>query len=149
MRGQIVVQNAGGPAASSGTWEVAPEQPSGVKAASLPCEQERCVNFCLVPLSPSPSKWSTSATLGERLAEVAAQRWAVGGRCTPHTGSLCAPKQWFALLWGWGAAANCSKKKVGGREGNIRSWVRRGPYCCSNYHLVIIMLTQMIICRLI
>lgn len=65
MRGQIVV-HGGGPAASSGTWEVAPEQLSRVKSASLPCEQERCVNFCLVPLSPSSSKWSTSATLGER-----------------------------------------------------------------------------------
>lgn len=70
----------GGPAASSGTWEVAPEQLSGVKLASLPCEQERCVNFCLVPLSPSSSKWSTSATLGgESLAGVGAERWIGGG----------------------------------------------------------------------
>lgn len=59
MRGQIVVR--GGGRGSGGTCEVAPEQP-----ASLLCEQERCVNFCLVPLSPSSSKWSTSTTLRER-----------------------------------------------------------------------------------
>lgn len=76
MKGQIEVQG-GGPAASSGTWEVAPVQLSGVKLASLPCEQERCVNFCLVPLSPSSSKWSTSATPGgEGQARVGVERWA-------------------------------------------------------------------------
>lgn len=69
-------------------------QPPPRGPASLPCEhRKRCVNFCLVPLSPSSSKWSTSTTVRGEQGEA---DWAVsrevggGGRWTPHTDFLCA-----------------------------------------------------------
>lgn len=76
------------------------------RRASPSCEQERCVNFCLVPLSPSSSKWSTSTASKEREREGQGGRGGRqggseparggsrevggGGRPTPHTDSLCA-----------------------------------------------------------
>lgn len=79
------------PTVTHGRWPPETEH-GGVKPSSPPCEQERCVNFCLVPLSSSFSKWSTSPTTGEgkRGRSCRSGRLGGGGRLTPHTGSLCA-----------------------------------------------------------
>lgn len=115
LRGQIVVQvggrvdwywsgkGGGRLRHSSEQWHIwgsTPHphpQPPPRGPASLPCEhRKRCVNFCLVPLSPSSSKWSTSTTVrGEQgEADWAGSREVGGGGgwggWTPHTDFLCA-----------------------------------------------------------
>lgn len=77
-------------------------QPPPRGPASLPCEhRKRCVNFCLVPLSPSSSKWSTSTTVrGEQgEADWAGSREVGGGEGvnTSHRLPLCSG-QGFAIL---------------------------------------------------
>lgn len=141
-------EEGGGPAASSGTWELAPEQRSGVKPASPPCEQERCVNFCLVPLSPSSSKWSTSATLGERAwPGVGAERWVVVGVGEHLTQAPFVLRAGVCITMEFGGGQLQTAVREMGRV--CRSNTRGRPYCWSNYHSVIIMLTHMIICVLI
>lgn len=84
---KLLCKEGGAAAVAHARWPLS-------RRASPSCEQERCVNFCLVPLSPSSSKWSTSTAgkerergrggegergrEGESLPEVGAGRWAAG-----------------------------------------------------------------------
>lgn len=103
------------------------------RQASPSCEQERCVNFCLVPLSPSSSKWSTSSAGREREREPArggSREVGGGGRWTPHTDSLCALGR---------GAHYCEGVCIGGGKLRWASWgmnTRRRPHC-SHLEMVI------------
>jgi len=65
----------------------------------------------------------------------------VGGMRTPHTGSLCAQGRGLHY-YGVGGQLQTAVREMGGL---YESNTRRRAYCWRNYHLVIIMLEQMII----